>query len=191
MLILWWLAEPLIYSWCSTGARLVNMKGKENTWLFFQGTGLLATAPGAAGGRSRLPAWRCQREQLPAPAWAPNGLHAHFSKYLALLGRLGKNNFWSLSPSVADFYLIWRPGTAVTKEPQGEMARMHPVQWASLRKSCFFHRRPAGLHWLWRCYLTSPSSKGAFCALLTSLLNVFTFPGLTSQFLIANNFLSF
>lgn len=43
--------------WCSsTVVRHMNMKGKENRWLFLWGTGCPATTPRAAGGSSRLPA---------------------------------------------------------------------------------------------------------------------------------------
>lgn len=134
----WWDAYsvPMTWTthllfWCSTVVRHVNMNGREIRSLIFQGMGVLTAAPRAAGGGSRLPAL-----ELPGGAAASSSLAsewaAHFSKYLALLGRLGKNNFCNLSPFVADFYLIWRPSTAGTIELQGEMVRMQPVQGAPI-----------------------------------------------------------
>lgn len=133
----WWDAYSVMMSWtthlpfwCSAVVKHINLKGKEERRLVFHGTGLLAAAPGAVGGRNRLPARRCQGEQLPSPAWPPNRLHVLASTYHFWAG-WAKTSFCNLVPSVADFYLIWRPSASVTEEPWGEMARTDPVQWAS------------------------------------------------------------
>lgn len=90
---------------CSTVARHINVKGKENRWLFFCGDRPSCRSTQGCGREEQIASL-----ELPEGAAAASSLAsewaAHFSKYLALLIRLGKNNFCSSSPTVADFCLI-------------------------------------------------------------------------------------